>query len=187
MTANALIAPLFRTAMNALIPSWAAAQRRAGREMGSFRGQVELFLPMVSCFLFVFVLFVGYHKGNWVANVGRICDDNNNNAGCDWDGGDCCDKSSNFAYCSKCECLDCTAECAANCAQTKWQGDGYCGALCLPVVPCCETIKWRTSLLSASDPSHYCGLNFWLLNCRRWQQQLRLRLGWRRLLWRFSC
>ena len=36
------------------------------------------------------------------------CDDENNNAGCNWDGGDCC--NNNVAgwnqYCSACECLD---------------------------------------------------------------------------------
>merc|ERR1712224_798809 len=37
------------------------------------------------------------------------CDDENNNCGCDYDGGDCCGKSKSphqFAYCSKCECLE---------------------------------------------------------------------------------
>merc|ERR1712146_170649 len=35
------------------------------------------------------------------------CDDGNNNAGCDWDGGDCCDIDSSFEFCEACECLDC--------------------------------------------------------------------------------
>ena len=39
-------------------------------------------------------------KGN------HYCDDENNNCGCDWDGGDCCGNNVNTQYCSACECLD---------------------------------------------------------------------------------
>ena len=38
-----------------------------------------------------------------------FCDDKNNNAGCDWDGGDCCD--GDLTYCTDCECLDCALPC----------------------------------------------------------------------------
>ena len=57
-----------------------------------------------------------------------------NNAGCDWDGGDCCG-AKNFKFCNKCECLDCTYEaqgddCVADfkndCGAPKFKGDGYC-------------------------------------------------------------
>ena len=34
------------------------------------------------------------------------CDDENNNCGCDWDGGDCCGSNVDTEYCSACECLD---------------------------------------------------------------------------------
>merc|ERR1712226_1408939 len=34
------------------------------------------------------------------------CDDNNNNDGCDYDGGDCCGDDVNTKYCTECECLD---------------------------------------------------------------------------------
>merc|ERR1712203_207918 len=38
------------------------------------------------------------------------CDDENNNCGCDYDGGDCCAKTLKKAvskkFCKKCECLD---------------------------------------------------------------------------------
>ena len=38
------------------------------------------------------------------------CDDDNNNAGCDFDGGDCCEKSVGGPvkkiYCKECKCLD---------------------------------------------------------------------------------
>ena len=36
----------------------------------------------------------------------KICDDDNNNAGCDFDGGDCCGKDVETHYCDKCECLE---------------------------------------------------------------------------------
>ena len=36
----------------------------------------------------------------------NFCDDENNNAGCEWDGGDCCGDNVNTQYCSVCECLD---------------------------------------------------------------------------------
>merc|ERR1711862_158332 len=37
-----------------------------------------------------------------------LCDDENNNAGCDWDGGDCCDNDNDNwkVYCTECECKD---------------------------------------------------------------------------------
>merc|ERR1711862_18450 len=40
-----------------------------------------------------------------------FCDDDNNNCGCDFDGGDCCGSNVNTQYCSVCECL-----------ATKWYG-----------------------------------------------------------------
>merc|ERR1719361_470235 len=36
----------------------------------------------------------------------KYCDDENNNAACEWDGGDCCGDDVNEQYCSACECLD---------------------------------------------------------------------------------
>ena len=36
----------------------------------------------------------------------NYCDDENNNCGCDWDGGDCCGINVNTDYCSSCLCLD---------------------------------------------------------------------------------
>ena len=33
------------------------------------------------------------------------CDDDNNNEGCNWDGGDCCGANVDTTYCSVCECL----------------------------------------------------------------------------------
>merc|ERR1712151_484402 len=34
------------------------------------------------------------------------CDDNNNNAGCGYDGGDCCGPNVKKTYCQTCKCLD---------------------------------------------------------------------------------
>merc|ERR1719361_2541721 len=34
-----------------------------------------------------------------------ICDDDNNNQGCNYDGGDCCGSSVNTNYCTICKCL----------------------------------------------------------------------------------
>ena len=43
---------------------------------------------------------------SWIGD--DYCDDQNNNAGCQWDGGDCCgnDSDSWDNFCSACECLD---------------------------------------------------------------------------------
>ena len=72
------------------------------------------------------------------------CDDNNNNCGCDWDGGDCCGASNNYQFCVKCACADpeftsttstttttlapgdeCVESFAAGakCLKNAWQGD----------------------------------------------------------------
>ena len=34
------------------------------------------------------------------------CDDENNNAGCEYDGGDCCGENVKTTYCQECQCLD---------------------------------------------------------------------------------
>ena len=34
------------------------------------------------------------------------CDDENNNAGCNWDGGACCGDNVSTDYCTECKCLD---------------------------------------------------------------------------------
>ena len=62
------------------------------------------------------------------------CDDDNNIAGCAWDGGDCCGVK-NFKYCKVCKCLDCTFEyksdkCTKNikkgCGAISYKGDKFC-------------------------------------------------------------
>ena len=46
----------------------------------------------------------GCDKPLWKGD--NSCDDENNNAGCDWDGGDCCGDNVDKQYCTACECLD---------------------------------------------------------------------------------
>ena len=62
------------------------------------------------------------------------CDDLNNNAGCNWDGGDCCGVN-NYQYCKVCKCLDCefealADECVLNikntCGAKQYKGDKFC-------------------------------------------------------------
>merc|ERR1712176_1238322 len=64
------------------------------------------------------------------------CDDNNNNAGCAWDGGDCCGNDVKKEYCTECKCKDCTAKAPPgdacvksakkNCKLKEYKGDGNC-------------------------------------------------------------
>merc|ERR1712167_536735 len=65
------------------------------------------------------------------------CDDENNNCGCEYDGGDCCAKSSKTGkvekkYCKQCKCLDPkyknqnTPKCDGSCKFTNYKGDGNC-------------------------------------------------------------
>ena len=52
-----------------------------------------------------------------------ICDDGNNNAACNFDGGACCQENPQDgwdAYCTVCECLE------DGCEYPNYQGDGYC-------------------------------------------------------------
>lgn len=65
----------------------------------------------------------------------KTCDDNNNNAGCNWDGGDCCGPKNNYKFCKQCKCRDCTYKGAGDgcvkvmqkgCGKPKFKGDGYC-------------------------------------------------------------
>merc|ERR1711881_252261 len=66
----------------------------------------------------------------------NYCDDENNNAGCGYDGGDCCGDDVNTQYCSACECLDPSEQPTTTaapapppsdaCGNIQWQGDNYC-------------------------------------------------------------
>merc|ERR1711934_751181 len=57
------------------------------------------------------------------------CDDDNNNQGCEFDGGDCCSKSLGGDvqkdYCKECKCLDPNPKGKpAGCGQEKYKDDG---------------------------------------------------------------
>merc|ERR1712178_131209 len=60
------------------------------------------------------------------------CDDNNNNCGCAYDGGDCCAKTVKGGtvktkYCQECKCLDPNSKtCTGKCGSPKYKGDGNC-------------------------------------------------------------
>ena len=59
------------------------------------------------------------------------CDDENNKASCDYDGGDCCGDNVDTTYCTQCLCLDPSFQSSTNpsttgCSNPNWQGDGYC-------------------------------------------------------------
>merc|ERR1712037_829214 len=56
-----------------------------------------------------------------------VCDDVNNNAGCNWDNGDCCGKKMVYKYCKACKCLDPTKQtCSQKCGSPAWTNDGIC-------------------------------------------------------------
>ena len=52
------------------------------------------------------------------------CDDGNNNAGCSFDGGDCCGYNINTQFCNECQCVDPSVQ--GSCGSPQWQGDNYC-------------------------------------------------------------
>merc|ERR1712037_323689 len=59
------------------------------------------------------------------------CDDENNNCGCEYDGGDCCLKNVVKKYCKQCKCLDPAKanKCDTTknkCGAAKYKGDGNC-------------------------------------------------------------
>merc|ERR1712048_1125740 len=63
------------------------------------------------------------------------CDDYNNVAGCNWDGGDCCGKHGRpdkYIHCKDCKCLDCTYE------KNGKNGDECVAEAKKP----CKAIKW---------------------------------------------
>merc|ERR1712178_169168 len=63
-----------------------------------------------------------------------ICDDINNNAGCNWDNGDCCGNKKIYKapFCTECKCKDCKAKVkkcpkdTGKCWKPNWKGDTRC-------------------------------------------------------------
>lgn len=89
------------------------------------------------------LLHLGCGQGECSAECGKlafvgdgICDDGNNNCGCDWDEGDCCGESGKtyqFNYCDDCACLDPDYDpdyeaqyCSSPCVKLNFVGDGFC-------------------------------------------------------------
>ena len=59
----------------------------------------------------------------------NYCDDDNNNAECEWDGGDCCGDGISILLCSACECLDPDFNdtlLPSGCIIPSWAGDNSC-------------------------------------------------------------
>ena len=61
------------------------------------------------------------------------CDDENNNCGCEWDGGDCCGDDVRTKYCQECLCLDpkqqdttTPSSCTDTCGDQNRKGNGLC-------------------------------------------------------------
>merc|ERR1712210_332884 len=58
------------------------------------------------------------------------CDDENNNCGCEYDGGDCCGNNVKKTYCKECKCKDPgykpDKNCKGKCALAQYKGDGNC-------------------------------------------------------------
>ena len=46
----------------------------------------------------------GCQNSGWVGD--GYCDDGNNNADCNYDGGDCCGSNVSTQYCTECQCLE---------------------------------------------------------------------------------
>jgi hypothetical protein len=70
----------------------------------------------------------GCGNQNWKGD--NYCDDENNNAGCEYDGGDCCGDDVNTTYCSECACLATPTPsppaCNDSCGVSHWKGDNWC-------------------------------------------------------------
>ena len=54
-----------------------------------------------------------------------ICEDANNIAACNFDGGDCCGPNVNKQYCEECKCYNMTENHKA-CENPLWSGNGFC-------------------------------------------------------------
>ena len=70
----------------------------------------------------------GCARPDWQAD--NYCNDIDNNAECNYDGGDCCGADVDTTYCQDCQCLDpdftTTTSTTTVCARPDWQGDNYC-------------------------------------------------------------
>merc|ERR1711910_228913 len=83
------------------------------------------------------IMSYGSSKEKWstCSKADYWCDDENNNCGCEWDGGDCCGDDVKTQYCKECLCLDPSekattttteAPCKDSCGSPQWKGDDWC-------------------------------------------------------------
>jgi len=82
------------------------------------------------------------------------CDDNNNNAGCNWDGGACCSNNGPVLtnYCTECKCLDPTFEGQTTC------GDADVGTKIVGGVDAVKhSIPWQAAIVFFGSDKPYCG------------------------------
>ena len=68
----------------------------------------------------------GCKNKNWKGD--GYCDDENNNSGCEFDGGDCCGPAVKKNWCKACQCLDpkfgtTTTPKPKPCGNAKWKGN----------------------------------------------------------------
>merc|ERR1711907_482202 len=101
------------------------------------------------------------------------CDDDNNNAGCAYDGGDCCGSNVKKTYCKECACKDPKAgDCSEKCGLAQYKGDGNCddennncgceydgGDCCGANVKksYCKECACKDPNFKAGDKNHKCG------------------------------
>ena len=95
-----------------------------------------------------------------------ICDDQNNNDKCDWDGGDCCGTSDDvhqYLYCDACECLD-EDLCTLNNPCSEDEGDCDSNNECKTNLICDITNSCPTYLGFASEVN--CCSNISISGCK---------------------
>ena len=66
---------------------------------------VQKIIRNITKYVIFSTIYVGKFP-NWKGD--KWCDDENNNCGCEWDGGDCCGEDNKYdpKYCTECACKD---------------------------------------------------------------------------------
>merc|ERR1712051_570902 len=100
------------------------------------------------------------------------CDDENNNADCNWDGGACCfnDAQGWDTYCTDCECKECTpsgwwgdnyCDDNLNTDNCKWDGGDCCGDFNTNYCTACECLDPDNQPTTTEPPMTGCGSPHW--------------------------
>ena len=75
-----------------------------------------------------YLLIAGCETPSWYGD--GICDDENNNEACFFDGGDCCGSNVNTDYCNVCQCLEggggVSGGTTTGVGCNQYIGDGFC-------------------------------------------------------------